>query len=35
MPEIRLMTAFGSVPAGSQDGIRRVLHDARKVLGKA
>lgn len=34
MPEIKLMTAFGSVPAGSQDGIRRVLHDAIEQIGQ-
>ena len=28
MAEIRLMTAFGTVPADAQDGIRRVLHGA-------
>ncbi len=28
MAEIKLMTAFGTVPAGSQEGIRKVLHAA-------
>ena len=28
MAEIRLTTAFGTVPAGSQEGILRVLRDA-------
>ena len=33
MPEIRLMTAFGTVPAGSQEGIRKVIHDAIEQVG--
>ena len=33
MPEIRLMTAFGTVPAASQDGIRKVIHDSIEQIG--
>ena len=28
MAEVKLMTAFGSVPLDAQDGIRRVIEDA-------
>ncbi len=34
MPEIKLTTAFGSVPAASQDDIRRVLRDAIEQIGQ-
>jgi hypothetical protein len=33
MPEVSLTTAFGSVPAGSQEGIVRVLRDAIEQVG--
>ena len=34
MAEIRLMTAFGTVPADAQDGIRRVVHDSIEQLAQ-
>lgn len=34
MVEIKLMTAFGTVPAGTQEGIRRVIHDAIEQIGQ-
>lgn len=34
MAEIRLTTAFGTVPAGSQEGIRRVLRDALEQIAQ-
>ncbi|MGH7322660.1 MAG: hypothetical protein ACRELA_23985 [Candidatus Rokuibacteriota bacterium] len=34
MPEINLITAFGTVPAGSQEGMRRVLHTAIEQIGQ-
>src|SRR5262245_17953344 len=33
MPEVSLTTAFGSVPAGSQESIVRVLRDAIEQVG--
>jgi hypothetical protein len=33
MPEVSLTTGFGSVPAGSQEGIVRVLRDAIDQVG--
>jgi hypothetical protein len=33
MPEVNLTTAFGSVPAGSQEGIVRVLREAIAQVG--
>jgi hypothetical protein len=34
MAEIRLTTGFGTVPAGSQEGIIRVLHDAIEQIAQ-
>ncbi len=34
MPEINLITAFGTVPAGSQDGMCRVLRTAIEQIGQ-
>ena len=34
MPEVSLTTAFGSVPAGSQEGIVRVLRQAIEQVGQ-
>jgi hypothetical protein len=33
MPEVNLTTGFGSVPAGSQEGIVRVLREAIDQVG--
>jgi hypothetical protein len=33
VPEVRLTTGFGSVPAGTQDGIVRVLREAIDQVG--
>ena len=33
MPEVNLITGFGSVPAGSQEGIVKVLRDAIDQVG--
>ena len=34
MAEVRLMTAFGSVPLDGQDGIRRVIEDAIQQIAQ-
>lgn len=34
MAEIRLMTAFGTIPGDAQEGIRRVLHDAIEQIAR-
>jgi hypothetical protein len=34
MPEVNLVTAFGSVPAGSQEGIVRILRTAIDQVGQ-
>ncbi len=34
MPEVNLITAFGSLPAGSQEGIVRVLRNAIEQVGQ-
>jgi hypothetical protein len=34
MPEVNLTTGFGSVPAGSQEGIVRVLREAIDQVGQ-
>ena len=34
MPEIKLMTAFGTVPGDAQEAIRRVIHDAIEQIGQ-
>lgn len=34
MPEVNLTTGFGSVPAGSQEGIVRVLRGAIEQVGQ-
>ena len=34
MPEVKLTTAFGSVPSGSQEGIVRVLREAIEQVGR-
>ena len=34
MPEVKLTTAFGSVPGGSQEGIVRVLREAIEQVGQ-
>jgi hypothetical protein len=34
MAEIKLTTAFGSVPAGSQEGIRRVIYNAIEQIAQ-
>jgi len=34
MPEVKLTTAFGSVPGGSQEGIVRVLREAIEQVGR-
>jgi hypothetical protein len=34
MPDVSLTTAFGSLPAGSQDGIVRVLREAIAQVGQ-
>ncbi len=34
MPEVKLTTAFGSVPSGTQDGIVRALREAIEQVGR-
>lgn len=34
MPEVNLITGFGSVPAGSQEGIVKALRDAIDQVGQ-
>jgi hypothetical protein len=34
MPEVNLITGFGSVPAGSQEGIVKVIRDAIDQVGQ-
>jgi len=34
MAEIKLMTAFGTVPSDTQEGIRKVIHNAIEQIGQ-